>query len=230
MRPEDFRNGEATPSNREEKKRPPPTPRRDLNASPEESSQPQNRKSVTSTPESHDTFDFSKKALKKRVHTTHEAATDQFSPRSMATDDEIREEVSSVGMASETIRPLYYSNPFLNVPPVVLEDEDQNLPLEQIPPKQIGDLDPSTLSGSGSTLSSKPSTNNSGRSSQKQRAQADGEKSHPAIRNSSSGSTRSKKLWRGWKKTIGKVKKIVQDIDEQRIHPPHISHPMNVKG
>jgi aspartokinase len=45
----------------------------------------------------------------------------------------------------------------------------------------------------------------------------------PGITQSSSGSTRSKLLWSGWKKTLGKVKKIVHDIDEQRIHPHQIS-------
>jgi hypothetical protein len=40
---------------------------------------------------------------------------------------------------------------------------------------------------------------------------------------SSSGSTKSKKLWRGWKKTMGMVKTIVQDIDEKRIPPPIFS-------
>jgi hypothetical protein len=198
----------------------PPTPRRET----DNAEKNPRRQEFSSTPESHDTFDFSKKSLCKRENGPSELPMNQFSPRSMATDDEIREEVSSVGMASETIRPLYYANPFLSVPPAVIEDEEQNLPLEQDLPKEAIALEPSTLSGSGSTLSSKPSTKHSGRSSQKQQPRSRG-KALPAIQNSSSGSTRSKKLWRGWKSTVGKVKKIVQDIDEQRIHPPHFSPP-----
>ncbi|KAG7349846.1 hypothetical protein IV203_012443 [Nitzschia inconspicua] len=192
----------------------PPTPRRNADGAEEARS----LKPTSSTPASQGSFDFSREALHKRRDVSQDSPLNQFSPRSMATDDEIREEVSSVGMASETIRPLYYVNPFLNVPPAIIEDEEQNLPLDQVPSKEIGGLDPSTLSGSGSTLSSKPSTK-SGRSSQRQTTRCENT-AQPAIQKSSSGSTRSKKLWKGWKKTIGTVKKIVQDIDEQRIHPP----------
>jgi hypothetical protein len=71
----------------------------------------------------------------------------------MATDDEIREEVSSVGMASETIRPLYYAWPHENAPPALGKvchvDE-----VVEIQPK-----DPSASSGSGSTLSSSKTIN-----------------------------------------------------------------------
>ncbi|KAG7373932.1 hypothetical protein IV203_013027 [Nitzschia inconspicua] len=201
----------------------PPTPRRNADGAEEVRS----LKPTSSTPASQGSFDFSREALNKRRGISQDSPLNQFSPRSMATDDEIREEVSSVGMASETIRPLNYVNPFLNVPPAIIEDEEQNLPLDRIPSKEIGGLDPSTLSGSGSTLSSKPSTK-SGRSSQRQTTRCEN-KAHPAIQKSFSGSTRSKKLWKGWKKTIGTVKKIVQDIDEQRIHPPQFGQTMNAK-
>ena len=73
---------------------------------------------------------------------TRRAAMRQLSPTSMATDDEIREEVSSVGMESHTLRPINYPNPFLRVPPPVLEDD---IPEEDA---SEDDNEPSTLSES----------------------------------------------------------------------------------
>jgi hypothetical protein len=202
----------------------PATPRMDGDASQERSkrSQEKPRKPVPSILESYSAFDFSQKSFDKLLKKT----LDQLSPKSMATDDEIREEASSGGMVSETIRPLYYECPFMNVP--VTEEQEQNLPMELIPLKEIDDLEPSTLSGSESTLSSRPTETTIG-SSQKKNA-GGGDKGHRAIQHTYSGSTRSKKLWRGWKKTMGKVRKIVHDIDEQRIHTPQFSHAINAHG
>jgi hypothetical protein len=202
----------------------PATPRRDSQDSQEKSkrSQEKTRESAMGIPESNSFFDFSQKSLDKLIDIT----LDPFSPKSMATDDEIREEVSSVGMASATIRSLYYDCPFMNHPVTV--EEEQNIPMGVIPLKQGGDLEQSTLSGSESTLSSKPTTKTASHSSQKKHT--GGDKTHRDIQNTFSGSTRSKKLWRGWKQTLGKVKKIVHDIDEQRIHPPQLGHSLNVQG
>lgn len=139
----------------------------------------------------------------------HRVLKSQLSPTSMATDDEIREEVSSVGMESNTLRPVRYPNPFMHVPPPILEDQEMtNTGTEQDP----------------STLSCPPlSTGRSSRDSaeeRKSRKKHEKSRKSDVIQASSSGSSRSKKLWRGWKKTIGKVKSIVHDIDEKRIPPP----------
>jgi hypothetical protein len=144
----------------------------------------------------------------------HRALKTQLSPTSMATDDEIREEASSVGMESNTLRPVRYPNPFMHVPPPILEDQEMtNTDTEQ---------DPSTLSyppPSKATLSTGRSSRDSAEE-RKSRKKHEKSRKSDVIQASSSGSSRSKKLWRGWKKTIGKVKSIVHDIDEKRIPPP----------
>jgi hypothetical protein len=136
----------------------------------------------------------------------------------MATDDEIREEVSSVGMESNTIRPLSFPNPFLQVPPPVLEESPTNAESEP---------DPSTLSWHQPSKSTLSSSMRSGYFSQEKpetsRRRNKKESAAAEIDPVSSGSTKSKKLWRGWKKTIGMVKTIVNDIDEKRIPPPIFS-------
>ena len=86
-------------------------------------------------------------------------------PTSMATYDEIREEVSSVEMESITIR---------------------KQTTRRKNNKATGEIDPV-----------------------------------------SSGSSKSKNLWRGWKKMIGMVKMVVQDIDEKRIPPPVLTRIQN---
>jgi hypothetical protein len=203
----------------------PPTPRKGSEPPKDKSASQviKSRQYETHKTRSKDISFFSKKELHERFEDAREALMHQFSPRSMATDDEIREEVSSVGMASDTIRPLY-ENPFMKVAPTVIEEQEQeNVPLKQVQKKGSNDLEASTLSAvSGSTLSSKPSTQASVRSSQKKKS-GNKSRSAPAVHESSSASTRSKKLWRGWKTTIGNVKKIVKEIDEQRMHPPHLS-------
>jgi len=136
---------------------------------------------------------------------TRRALMKQLSPTSMATDDEIREEVSSVGMESHTIRPLNYPNPFLQVPPPILEDTATNA--------EDSAQEPSTLSSGQKSKDSTLSSNHPTK----------GRVENPhvnAVQAASSGSSKSKKYWRGWRKTIGKVKNIVQEIDEKRIPPP----------
>ncbi|KAL3910231.1 MAG: hypothetical protein SGILL_007773 [Bacillariaceae sp.] len=185
----------------------PPTPRKQSD-SPKE----QPRQSPSQVIRSH------QKELNERVKESRESLLSTFSPRSMATDDEIREEVSSVGMASDTIRPLY-ENPFRKVPTPVIE-ERESVPVKQVQKKGSSDVEGSTLSAvSGSTLSSRPSTQVSSQKKKKKKS-----RSALAVQESSSMSTRSKKLWRGWKKTVGNVKNIVKEIEDQRIHPPHLSH------
>lgn len=167
-----------------------------------------------------------------------------FSPRSMATDDEIRAEVSSVGMESNTLRPFQYPNPFLmRTQPTIKEERAPDLR-----PASSDDSDPSSISNS--TLSSqdrqpvkkaskpteksrpvsstsRPASSTSrppSRASRTSKSSKGSKKpSHNDIQPSnSSGSTRTKKLWKGWKNAVGKVKAIVKDIDEQRIPPPAI--------
>jgi len=102
--------------------------------------------------------DFNQKSSLARYDEARDALIRQFSPRSMATDDEIREEVSSVGMASDTIRPLYYSDTFKdNSSPAIPESKNAELLLVQAATKDGFERETSTLSGSESTLSSKSS-------------------------------------------------------------------------
>jgi hypothetical protein len=122
----------------------------------------------------------------------------------MATDDEIREEVSSVGMESSTLRPIQYPNPFLKVPPPILEDQESA-------------SDPSTLSSVPLSKITMTSLNPSKEGKQSKSKKND----IPAASNGSS--SKSKKLWKGWKKTLGKVKSIVHDIDEKRIPAPQMT-------
>lgn len=165
----------------------------------------------------------SMQASKDELQRTKAALLRQLSPRSMATDDEIREEVSSVGMASETIRPLYYSsNPFAQSTPrfTKVYDDEERENADVVRPRSGSDDRPSTLSGSSrSTISFLPSADKVQKKSQQKHTNKSAF-DEPEISRSSSGSTRSKKLWRGWKKTLGKVKQIVKEIDEQRIPPP----------
>ena len=174
------------------------------------------------------TYDWAYNALMK-----------QFTPKSMATDDEIRAEVSSVGMESNTLRPVHYPplqypNPFLkkNQPTTIKEERAPDLR-----PASSDDSEPSSISNS--TISSherqpvkkaKPagavglsasnisgSTKHGSSKSRKKKLKP----THTDIQPSnSSASTRTKKLWKGWRKAVGKVKAIVKDIDEQRIPPP----------
>jgi hypothetical protein len=108
-------------------------------------------------------------------------------------------------MESETLRPIQYPNPFMKVPPPILEDQEESV------------NDPSTLSSlnlSKVTMSSSNPSKEDKRSKSKKNDKPDG------VPAASSGSSKSKKLWKGWKKTLGKVKSIVQDIDEKRIPAP----------
>jgi hypothetical protein len=146
----------------------------------------------------------------------------------MATDDEIREEVSSIGMASETIRPLYrHPDPFVWKPhrdiPRIREgyhDEAKD-DAEIVRHQSSADEHPSTLTGSSqsSSLSSGPRADKLRKKPQKKSRQK-GAAGVPEINKSSSSSSRSKKRWKGWQKTLGKVKQIVMEIDEQRIPQP----------
>ena len=143
---------------------------------------------------------------------TRKALMRQLSPTSLATDDEIREDVSSVGMQSDTIRPLNYPNPFLQVPPPILEETATNGDYSD------DDRERSTLSSdkrSNSTLSSK----------QPIPKESDRPTAIQAVSNSSSRSSGSKKYWKGWKKSFGMVKNIVKEIDEKRIPAPVLPGP-----
>ena len=141
--------------------------------------------------------------MSSKVESSFRQLMKQLSPTSMATDAEIREEVSSVGMESHTLRPIQYPNPFLQVPPPVLEDLEERDDEEG---DEETDHDPSTLS---SATLSKEHPNLT-----KRKKVPDG------IDPSSSTSTKTKKIWKGWKNAIGKVKHIVKEIDENRLPSP----------
>lgn len=127
------------------------------------------------------------------------------SPSSVATDDEIRAEVSSVGMESSTLRPFNYRNPFMNVPPPVMHDKSTN------------------ESENASKAVSKSTVSTGTKKSQD---------SPEIVQTSSSGSgtVRTKKLWKGWRNAVGKVKSIVNDIDEQRLPAPIFPLPQQEKA
>lgn len=131
---------------------------------------------------------------------TYKNVGNPLSPRTAATDDEIRAEVSSVGMESNTLRPMGdYHNPFFKASQSTIKEDKV-------------EADASTLSHStGSSHEKQPHT--------KARSRGEGYP-EPVKTSTGSGSTRTKKLWKGWKKAVGKVKQIVKDIDEQRIPPP----------
>jgi hypothetical protein len=133
---------------------------------------------------------------------TYKNFTNPLSPKTVATDDEIRAEVSSVGMESNTLRPMNYPNPFFKATQPTIREE--------VVPSH--DTDASTLSRSTASSQEK-------QPHKKARSRGD---SHPepVKTSTNSGSTRTKKLWKGWKKAVGMVKQVVKDIDDQRIPPP----------
>jgi hypothetical protein len=215
----------------------PPTPRREISTP-----TPQGLKSPS-------TFDFSQQAvldrcedarkeIMERAEKARQELMRQFSPRSMATDDEIREEVSSVGMASDTLRPMYYPNPYRDGGNKEADGDDEPA-LDKASPKEESEHDPSTLTGSaGNSILSELSpalddkyhskNKNKNKSSSKKKKHNNHHHHHqhrdyPQLNQSSSGSTRSKLLWKGWKKTVGKVKQIVKDIDENRLPAPGLA-------
>jgi hypothetical protein len=165
-----------------------------------------------------------------------------LSPKSISTEDEIREEVSSVGMESSTLRPSFL-NPFLAIPPPIIEDHDD----------AQADSDPSELTSlelkpSHSSNGSAPSRR--GRRSEKKESR-DRVRSHDPYRSerdeyereresrdrtsryptkeeraakegggSSSSSKKKKGIWKGFAKKIGMVKAIAKEIDAQRNNMP----------
>ena len=149
--------------------------------------------------------------------------TNPLSPTTVATDDEIRAEVSSVGMESNTLRPFAnYHNPFIKEhPQPATINEESAL-------RTSDDADASTLSHStGSSHEKQPHKKAKSRKealTEPVKPMPRGEAPIEPVKTSSgSGSTRTKKLWKGWKKAVGKVKQIVKDIDDQRIPNPELS-------
>ena len=140
------------------------------------------------------------KESKKKKSTTSSRKKSK-SDRTFATDDEIRAEVTTVG-DMETVNPNAY-NDF-----EYLTDEPTHKEKEAMQP----DMQPAltTLSNT-STLSSiderEPTDQNN----------ISEETAPQSKQSASSNSHRSEKLWKGWKKTLVHVKKLVNDIDEQRL-------------
>jgi hypothetical protein len=137
---------------------------------------------------------------------TYKKFANPLSPtKTMATDDEIRAEVSSVGMESNTLRPMSYPNPFVKASqPTIREGIAES----------SDDADASTLSRSTASSQEK-------QPQKRTRSRGDNHP-EPVKTSTNSGSTRTKKLWKGWRKAVGKVKQVVKDIDDQRIPPPKL--------
>lgn len=131
-----------------------------------------------------------------------------LSPSSVATDDEIRAEVSSVGMESSTLRPIHYRNPFVNVPPPVMEEKSQT-EVSKTASKGTSTLSKSTISTED----------------KKKKSQDTRDIVQTASSGSGSGTVRTKKLWKGWRNAIGRVKSIAKDIDDHKITPPVFPKP-----
>ena len=132
----------------------------------------------------------------------------QFSPTSQNTDEEIREEVSSVGMESHTIRPQYPNpflaqgppNPFLSVPPILEENPTSS------------DSDPSTLSS--------PPLDNGAATMTIDVKKEEMEKATndlPASANNGSVGSSKKSFLGTLRKRIGKVKAIAKELDKKGI-------------
>jgi hypothetical protein len=168
-----------------------------------------------------------------------------LSPKSISTEDEIREEVSSVGMESSTLRP-YYANPFLEIPPPIIEDQERTNtdsdPSELTSPYPVVHhvaplvLKPSRSSSNGSAPSGR--SRKSGKSDKggsrselrahnererRERVQCDPCKLDKAAKQgggSSSSSKKKKGLWKGFTKNFGMVKAIAKEIDAHRKNMP----------
>jgi hypothetical protein len=110
-----------------------------------------------------------------------------LSPKSISTEDEIREEVSSVGMESSTLRPSYL-NPFLAIPPPVIEDQE-DIQTDSDPSTLTSPPDPAIQRGS-TPLELKPShssneTAPSGRSRKSGKSGKSGKSEKSSIRSES---------------------------------------------
>jgi hypothetical protein len=136
----------------------------------------------------------------------------------VATDDEIRAEVSSVGMESDTLRPVNYPNPFVRPSKPLKKnarrDEEASIVRTSSEPSSISN---STSSAPAAVVPQQQQP------IKKVKSADSGVRSHDVSQGS--GTTTSKKLWKGWRKAVGKVKAIVKDIDQQRIPEPYIHPP-----
>jgi hypothetical protein len=154
----------------------------------------------------------------------------QMSPSSMATsavtDAEIREEVSSVGvMTPSTLRPMeLYRNPFL-----VRDSIPAELPKPELKVRKDPKVSAAT---SRSTLSSNPSRVSCDKDERQKRisrkkdsrSKSSVQSQHSRSSSRSGNSSQNKKLWRGWKQTVGKVKHVVNGIEEERLPLPLAHH------
>jgi hypothetical protein len=171
----------------------PPTPRRDISPEQEEVKQT-SFKRRESDDRGHE--EGKERRMKREL-------LRQLSPVSMATDQEIREEASSVGMESSTIRPLY-PNPFLSIPD----------PIRETGTEEATDNDPSTL-----TSHKEEKVHNRANQQIFYHGGPPPPSKTPPAKPRDTGSTGSKVL-RGLRKRIGMVRKIAKDIDQHRLPSP----------
>lgn len=144
---------------------------------------------------------------KTKKKTSSKSKRTPTSPRTLATDDEIRAEVTTIGMDT-AYKATTDHNKF-----EYLEDEEPEAYKENVETRETAEPVSSSLSNS-SSLSSIDEREPAPALQQRSQGELGGMK----INQSNSGnSARSKNIWKGWKKTLGKVKKIVNDIDEQRL-------------
>jgi hypothetical protein len=145
------------------------------------------------------------KESNKKKSTSGSRKKSKKSDRTVGTDDEIRAEVTTVGDL-ETENPNNY-NTFEYLADEANEKEEEIIH-QDMQPALTAISNTSTLSSideRGPTLQNNKSEETAPKSKQ----------------SASSNSNRSEKLWKGWKKTLVHVKKLVNDIDEQRLPSSH---------
>ena len=144
-------------------------------------------------------------------------ATPRSIAHTMATDAEIREEVSSVGvMTPSTLRPVQkYANQSRRVP----ESIPKVLP---VPERKVQTTQRASEETSRSTLTSHPSkashrgrkSRDSSRKKEKARSKSSDQSHRSKSSNRSGSTTQSKKGW------LGRVKQVVNDFEEDRLPLP----------
>lgn len=146
--------------------------------------------------------DFEKKIDSGKKKATSASKKQSMSPKTFATDDEIRAEVTTIGDTE-------YHNPYSAFEYL----EDEPFSKEQTETRQV--LEPISENLSSNNASTMASIEVRDQVLKKTTSDETAQKSKQS--STSGNSKRSDKIWKGWKKTIGTVKKFVNDIDEQRI-------------
>jgi hypothetical protein len=142
---------------------------------------------------------YTNESSKKKLNSGSKKAPTNSS-KSLATDDEIRAEVTTAG-GPETAA---YPNPY-NTFEYLVDEPTSKEPVET---RQDVEPAPSNTSTLSSIDEREPVV-------QKTTSEETAQKSKQS--NSSNSNRSDNKVWKGWKKTIGQVKRIVNELDEQRL-------------